>query len=324
MKTASIAIFLLLSWISAGWSQEIGPSELSAAVLSEDLGTISIWLTPQRIAGDADWSEIADLFVLALEHGKSNVVSLMLKSGVDLGKIGSDPLDNAVYVAAESGNEEILSLLQENGWTPQLSFAIEQAKNVPPQGESEEGSYFSSGKPWSQSNVDYLIERSIDANPRFLRLCLDTGLSPDYTLHDQGDESLLNQSVKTEALAAFKLLIGHNANIKTVTILNNYKTTLALAIELHGEGSEYVSLLREKGAFELHYTNPKPNLAQSATDRLRIRSSPNLSGAILGYLMKDDPVQLLEVTPQSYNIDKVQAPWIKIKFGNIQGWGWER
>ena len=313
MRT-TIALLALLVTSLTVWPEELTYDQLFDAVDSENTAVISGWLTPERIASEHDRGQIADVLVRAIEERKARVVTQMLQAQLSLFALESDALDQAVVDVSAADDEGILGVLELNGWSPQLAFAAYQAEQT---SAEEQGNVLERGQV-GHMFMPRLIEASLEKNIRFLRLCLDTGLSPDYEL--LSGVSLINQTIRQSAFAAFKMLIEHGASLTEVRGIDQFKTTLASAIELQGEKSPFVAILKAKGAYTLHYTHPKPNIAQSTTDRLRIRTTPGLDGSVIGYLMTGDVVQLLEVTPLASQIDGMTAPWIRIRRAQTEGW----
>jgi len=127
-------------------------------------------------------------------------------------------------------------------------------------------------------------------------------------------------ATKVSSLDAVEDLLGRGADFTAARATDHYRTTLALAIEYHGEQSDYVSQLKALGACDRKYTRAIPDEAASTTDRLRIRDSPDLAARILGYLDTGDHVHILEVTALSFTIDGIDSPWIRIVSGKVEGW----
>jgi ankyrin repeat protein len=268
------------------------PDELMAAVQMDDPAPITRWLEENYNPRSDNWI-LQELFIEAVERNRLNVLSGMLQSGVNPNLIKSNG-ESAIYIATTIGNEAVISMLLKGGANP----LTEIGKN----------------------SFSYLIDLALESkNNRFLEICLEKGLSPDYRSSDLHD-SLINESIKQSNIDALRILLNRGASIGKVTIRNNYKTTLAIALEKQGDDSEYVRLLKEKGAYTIKYTEIVPAWAESATDKLRVRKSPSLTSSVAGYLMKGDRVQLLEVTPLAYNIDGISSPWIRVEQGNLHGW----
>jgi len=285
--------------------------QLRNAVLSEDLTSIQEWLQQaangdvgttdvDSVETDADAGEepLAErIFFLAVKLHKPSVVRAMIQEGISPDQTQVSGSKSALYLAIESGDRAMVDTLLGAGADPVAT------------GDSGDGSL-----------AHQLWLALADHNNGFLELCLSEGLSPDYESPALENDSLVDVSIKVSNLDALRTLLDRNADITTVRMVNNYKTTLALAIQFHGERSEYLRLLKERGADQLKYTKAVPNVAKSTTDRLRIRKAPSLSGDIVGRLGKGDTVQILEVTPRAYTIDKMNAPWILIQKDSLRGW----
>jgi ankyrin repeat protein len=284
--------------------------QLKAIVQAGDVTTITNWLLEQYASLNNTYEDLAPedrdavvklqaqtVFLYAVQSGETEVVKAMIDTGVDPNDVLTPGGESALYIATIANDQLMQETLKNGGADPLY------------------------GLRENDTALAHMLWLSFAHHDnRFPNLCFANGLDPNHAFAGLQDDSLLDMSIKNSNLEAFKYMISMNADISIVRWSNNYKTTLALAIQNHGENSDYVDILRRLGAFEKKYTTAIPDKAISVTDRLRIRDSPNQAGKILGYLNKDDPVRIVEVTALSYIIDGIDSPWICIVAGKTEGW----
>jgi hypothetical protein len=305
-KCLPLIWFGLLS-LCFGYSEPLTLDQLKAMVQTGDSTAITNWLSEQYpvIFDDATSEDPAAaarlkahaVFLYAVQSGKREVVMEMMGAGIDPNKVLTAGDESPLYIATVADDQPMKDTLVYGGADPLYRLNENDAP---------------------LAHMLWLSFANHDT--RFPDLCLQSGLDPNYTFVILGNDSLVNASIRTSNLEAFRYLLGKGADISIVRASNNYKTTLALAIQDHGERSDFVEVLRKLGAFDMKYTKAIPDQAVSATDRLRIRNIPNQSGSTLGYLNKGDIVGILEVTPLSYRIDGIDSPWIRVTTGRTKGW----
>ncbi len=75
-----------------------------------------------------------------------------------------------------------------------------------------------------------------------------------------------------------------------------------------------------KPAGESGAGGPEERLYVTAASGLRLRAEPNTQAARLALVPVNEPVLVLERSPQKTSIDGVEAPWIKVRYGDVSGW----
>jgi hypothetical protein len=307
VRRSLLPLWFGLLGLCTGHSDPLTLNQLKASVQAGDATTIANWLLEQYPSiqedissddpGAVAKSQAHAVFLYAVQSGKPEVVKAMIDAGVDPNKVLTVGGESVLYLSIAANDQLMQEALEYGGAEPLY------------------------GLPENDAPLAHMFWLSFAGHDfRFPDLCFAKGLDPNYTFASLQNDSLVDMSIKMSNLEAFKYLISMKADISIVRASNNYKTTLALAIQNHGEQSDYVDILRGLGAFEKKYTTAIPDKAFSITDRLRIRDNPNQSGKIRGYLNKGDPVQILEVTPISYRIDGIDSPWIRIDSGKTEGW----
>ena len=70
----------------------------------------------------------------------------------------------------------------------------------------------------------------------------------------------------------------------------------------------------------LSTTIPPDQFGVCLADNVRIRTSPDLNGTVVGHLKKDDTFEILDASESTQVIDTMEAYWYKIKTKTLTGW----
>ncbi len=76
----------------------------------------------------------------------------------------------------------------------------------------------------------------------------------------------------------------------------------------------------DKSGKILSTTIPPNQFGVCLADNVRIRTSPDLNGTVVGHLKKDDTFEILDASESTQVIDTMEAYWYKIKTTTLTGW----
>jgi hypothetical protein len=296
------ARFCVLLWfLSMGLSAEDYTYErIRDAILSNDIDFIKKGFDQKQNLDLFDAVTQNSTFQIALENAKTSgttIVELFLDNGRDPNQLCTHDMKTPLYLSTQRGDDRLTELLTVKGADP---FEVD--------------GFLSHGPD------DLILSAIIENNIKYMELCLEQGYNPNYISQEVSWDPPIIIAIIRSKLEIMKLLLDYGAAITTVNMLHSYMTPLAIAIKQHGENSQYVELLKRRNAYNIRYEFTSTFYGRSEVDRLRIRMHPSLDSAIIGFLMKGDVVEMLEVTPLAYKIDRYYSPWIRIKFNNIEGW----
>ena len=241
------------------------------------------------------------LMYIALNKNNTEIIRILVDEGINIDGNDTNYIlwreNTPLYLAASKGNIEIVELLISKGITPQSEFI---------------GQFNRTG---------YLYYLSIkESNSIYLKSCLEYGFNPNKFDFDISRETPIVVAIKNNNIDAFMNLIDYGARIDYVSLIDGYKSLLALSISIYGENSVFVKKLKEKDAYNINYEFSEVITGYCNTKNLRIRKFPNTNSEIIGLLQVNDKVEMYGVTPLSYEIDNMDFPWMKIGKDNLQGW----
>ncbi len=76
----------------------------------------------------------------------------------------------------------------------------------------------------------------------------------------------------------------------------------------------------DKSGKILSTSTPPDQYGVCLADNVRIRTSPDLNGTVVGHLKKDDTFEILDASESTQVIDTMEAYWYKIKTTTLTGW----
>lgn len=76
----------------------------------------------------------------------------------------------------------------------------------------------------------------------------------------------------------------------------------------------------DKSGKILSTTIPPDQYGVCLADNVRVRTSPDLNGTVVGHLKKDDTFEILDASETTQVIDTMEAYWYKIKNKTLSGW----
>ena len=212
MKKILILFFMLVGVIIYAERFNYSDEVRDAIVKNDIMKMEEIFENQNRINYFIEPSEKVRFFRTALEKNRTEIVKLFIEDGLEINYFEEEyypVLKTPLYYACQNNNEELIQFFLNLGAVPLYDELPDE--DLP------------------QTLILYSI---IEKNNKFLKLCIENGFDPSSMNYLSVD--LLKEALEANNLEAFEIFISMNVKIDKINLLNDFKTTLAIAVSKYG------------------------------------------------------------------------------------------